>query len=111
MAPVPKPRPASRHFLRAWRKHKDITQEVAASRIGIDRTTLGRIENGKVPYNQQFLEAAAAAYGCEPADLIMRDPNSPIWTLLDSVRKMSSAQQRQVAHIIKGFIDGSEEAA
>lgn len=111
MPPIPKPRPRYRTFLRHWREFKNLTQEAAGDRIGIDRTTLSKIERGLVPYDQALLERAADAYGCEPADLIMRDPKSPIWSLLDIVRNLPEAQQKQVAGIIKGYLDGSEEAA
>lgn len=111
MPGVPKPRPKYVTFLRHWRKHRNLTQEAAASRIGIDRTTLGKIERARVPYDQALLECAADAYSCEPADLLMRDPKSPIWTLLDTVRKLPSDQQKQIAGIIKGFIESTKEAA
>jgi transcriptional regulator with XRE-family HTH domain len=103
MAPVPKPRPRHATFLKAWRVHHGLTQETAADRIGCDRTLLGRIERGKVPYNQAFLEAAADAYQCEPADLLMRDPNSPIWTILDNLQQLSAADQERVAKIVQAF--------
>lgn len=61
-------------FLRAWRKFKDLTQEEAASRLDIDRTTLGRIERGLIPYDQDFLEKLSLAYGCDVADLLTVDP-------------------------------------
>lgn len=111
MPAVPKPRPKYVTFLRHWRKHRDLTQEVAASRIGIDRTTLSKIERAEVPYDQALLERAADAYSCDPADLLMRDPKSPIWTLLDTVRSLPENQQKQIAGIIKGYIESIKDAA
>lgn len=111
MAPVPKPRPKRRTFLREWRVFRNLSQETAASRMGIDRTTLSKIERGKVPYDQALLERAADAYACEPADLIMRDPKSPLWTLLDAIRAVPEGQQRQIERVIRAFIDGASEAA
>lgn len=111
MAPVPKPRPKYPTFLKVWRKHRGLTQEAAASRLGMDRSNLSKIERGEVPYNQALLEAAADAYQCEPADLIMRDPNSPIWTLMDTIRKLPDNKQREVMGILKGFLAASDEAA
>lgn len=63
-----------RHFLREWRDYRHLTQEQAADRVGLDRTTLGRIENRKIAYTQPILEALAEAYMCEPWDLLNRDP-------------------------------------
>lgn len=51
--------------------------EEAADRIGIDRTTLGRIEARKLPYNQDFLEKAELAYGVDLADLLITNPFKP----------------------------------
>lgn len=111
MPAVPKPRPKYLTFLRHWRQHRDLTQEAAASRIGIDRTTLSKIERAEVPYDQALLERAADAYSCEPADLLMRDPKSPIWSLLDTVRSLPESQQKQIAGMIKGFLDSTREVA
>jgi len=64
-------------FLRAWRKHRKLSRDEAADRIEIDGTTLGRIERGDVPYNQDFLERIALVYGCDPSDLLNIDPLRP----------------------------------
>ena len=89
MAPVPKPkRQRERHFIREWREHANLTQERAADRIGMSRENYSKIENGKVPYNQDFLEEAAKAFNCAAADLIMRNPSQPeaIWSIWDNLK-------------------------
>lgn len=105
MPPIPKTRPRFPTFLRHWRLHRNLTQEVAADRLRMDRSTLSKIERGKVPYDQALLEAASEAYRCDPADLLMRDPKSPIWTLLDTVQKLPPEQQKHVAGMIKGYVE------
>lgn len=75
MAQVPKQQhQRQRHFLAEWRKHRGLTQERAADQLQITQASLSRYENGKQPYNQDFLEAAAEAYGTDPASLLMRNP-------------------------------------
>jgi transcriptional regulator with XRE-family HTH domain len=64
------------HYIKEWRKHRGLTQEQLAERIGIARSYLTKIERGSRRYDQPFLEAAADALRCEPGDLIMRDPRS-----------------------------------
>ncbi len=64
-------------FLRQWRKFKDLTQEEAAERVGVTQATLTRIERGVIPYNHDFLERLALAYGCDPEDLLSIDPLKP----------------------------------
>lgn len=64
-------------FMREWRLYRGLTQEDAAERVQLDRTTYNRIENGKLPYNQDFLEKLALSYGCDPADILTIDPLKP----------------------------------
>lgn len=98
---TPRQRPLRPTFLRQWREHNNLSQETAASRIGVDRSLLSKIENGKAPYNQSFLEAAAYAYKCEPVDLLIRDPKSKngIWTLIDAVRTAPPSKQKQITEV------------
>jgi len=79
--------PKQRLFLKEWRKHRQLTQEQLADRLDIDRTIVSKIERGKLQYSQGFLEAAAEALMCEPADLIVRDPTTPerIWSVWDTI--------------------------
>lgn len=76
-----------KHFIKEWRRYRGLTQEQLAARLEIDRTTVSKIESGKQEYSQGFLEAAAYAMRCEPADLIMRNPSQPsaIWSIWDSI--------------------------
>lgn len=82
------------HFLRAWRKHRDMTLEVVAERVGettgegFTHASLSRIERGKQPYSQPILEALADIYQTDPASLLMRDPAAPdaIWSIWDRAK-------------------------
>ena len=91
---------AHRHFIRAWREYRGLTQEQFAERIGINRAYLSKIETGKRRYDQPFLEAAADVLRCDPADLIVRDPRDPegIWSIWDT---LAPAQRVQVVEIAK----------
>lgn len=91
-----------RQFIKSWRKHRGLTQEQLADRVGVDRSYVNKIENGKKRYDQPFLEAAAQALGCEPADLIMRDPTdaAAIWTIWDQI---PPTQRAQAAKVLEAF--------
>ena len=84
------PKPTRRKtFLREWRKMKQgRTLEVVAAELHMTQPQLGRIERGDQPYNQDLLEKLADIYGCEVADLLMRDPTKPesIWSLWDRAK-------------------------
>jgi transcriptional regulator with XRE-family HTH domain len=108
-----------RNFIRDWRTAASLSQDALVERVRerlatFSKSTLSRIENGRQPYSQPILEALAWALGCEPGDLIMRQPDSPVWTMADNLhpaipeivaylRHLSTEEQEQIARIVKTF--------
>jgi transcriptional regulator with XRE-family HTH domain len=99
-----------RHFIKEWRRYRGLTQEQLASRLDVDRTAISKIESGKQEYSQGFLEAAAYALRCEPADLIMRDPSQPsaIWSIWDAI---PDADKPKAIAILSTLADLSKRAS
>lgn len=95
-----------RHFIKEWRKHRGLTQEQLAERIGIARSYLTKIERGDRRYDQPFLEHAAYALRCEPGDLIVRDPTTTenIWSVWE---KLTPPQRVQALAVIKALSDAT----
>lgn len=91
------------HFIRQWRKKKGLTLEQLAERIGMTHQNLGKIERGKVPYNQTLLELLADELGTDPASLIMRDPDhmDAIWSIWESLAQPQRTQLVEVAKVLK----------
>lgn len=50
-------------------------------------SALSRIERGKRPYDQDFIERLAEELLCEPVDLLIRNPLSPssIWSIWERI--------------------------
>jgi transcriptional regulator with XRE-family HTH domain len=92
------------HFIRAWRKHRDLTQEELAQRMGIGRSYLSKIETGERRYDQTILEAASAILDCTPAALIGRDPVAVddiavLWS------NLTGAQRTQATAVLKALFN------
>jgi transcriptional regulator with XRE-family HTH domain len=98
------------HYIREWRKHRQLTQEQLAERIGIARSYLTKIERGTRRYDQPFLEAAAEQLRCEPCDLIMRDPSDPegIWSIWDRLGPTQRVQAMAVLRAITSVATGTD---
>lgn len=77
----------AKHYLRAWRKFRGRTLEAVAERVGMTHQNLGKIERGKVPYNETLLEILAEIYQTDRGSLIMRDPTmkDPLWSIYDQL--------------------------
>lgn len=93
-------------FVRQWREHRELSQEALADRLHMSAAQLSRIETGKQPYTQDFLEAAADALRTDVPSLLMRnplkeDPSDPesIWSLWDHAKP---AERRMIVTIAKG---------
>lgn len=81
------------HYLREWRKHRDKSQEELADAIPIDRTAISKIENGKLSYSQEFLEAAAKFLKCEPWEIIAVNPLRPTRLRAAAMRVAADADE------------------
>lgn len=94
-------------FLKEWREFRSLTQEEAAERLEIDRTTLSKIERREVPYNQDFLERAALAYGCDASDLLSINPTAPDPPRLiyDRLKNAKKEHQERALAIINALLD------
>lgn len=99
-------RPLRRHFFKEWREYRQLDQEQAAQRLGISRTQLSKIENMKSPYSQGLLEAAADAYMCSEADIVMRNPllDDAPWSIVDSLQKAPKATQDQIRAVVETLL-------
>ncbi|MCM2472127.1 helix-turn-helix transcriptional regulator [Rhizobium sp. CG5] len=99
MAPIKKPKQQlQRTYLKEWREYNNLSQEAAASRINVSRSLLSKIENAISPYTQQFMENAAAAYGCDVPDLIIRNPldRESVWSIQDQLKKADPVTRKQI---------------
>lgn len=96
-------------YIRAWRKHRDLTLERLASRIDMTTSNLSKTERGEQAYTQPVLEALADALTCSPGDLIMRPPGTrnELQVLVES---LSGEAQEQAIAVITALKQRSEAA-
>lgn len=63
-----------RTFIAEWREFRGLSQERLAELLDTTKATISRIENLKIGYSQDFLEACADMLGTHPAILLSRPP-------------------------------------
>ena len=103
MPRVGNPKHRRRHFIREWRLHRGLTQEMLAERLETTKANISRVENLKQGYTQDFLEACATALSTETFSLLNRDPTDPegIWSLWDQAKP---GERRQIVAIAQTLI-------
>lgn len=107
MAPVKKPKhDRQKHFMLEWRTHRQRSQEAVAAMLDIDRTTYSKIERGKLPYNQDFLERLAIAFRCEPSDILSVNPLAPPppRLIVSKIEKASPELQSRILTVVDALL-------
>lgn len=109
-----------RHYLREWRKHRQLTLEGVAERIELlgatrpssdptvrpitmTHATLSRIERGLIPYGQPLLELLADIYQADVASLIRINPErgDTIYSILDTLPPVERTRVIEFAKALK----------
>lgn len=82
-----KPRQFRPTFIKQWRKHRHLTLDRLAERIGMTQSHLSMLENGKRGYTQETLEQIAEALQTDVASLLIRNPDDmEIWSIWDNAK-------------------------
>jgi transcriptional regulator with XRE-family HTH domain len=78
-----------RTFIKHWREYREMSQEELAEKVadylleneisekGYTYASIGRMENGRIPYSQPIMEGIAKALGVSVATLITTPPPNP----------------------------------
>lgn len=89
-APLARLRPLyQRTFIKHWREYREMSQEELAEQVaeylreneisekGYTYASIGRMENGRIPYSQPIMEGISKALGVSVATLITIPPPKP----------------------------------
>jgi transcriptional regulator with XRE-family HTH domain len=103
MPRVGNPKNRRQHFIKQWRKHRELTQEQLANRLDTTKANISRIENLKQGYTQDFLEVCAKALNTDVASLLMRDPSDPeaIWSIWERAK---AGEKKQILEVAKALL-------
>lgn len=77
-----------RIFLKEWRKHRQLTQEQLADRVGWSVGNVSQLEAGKQGYSDEGLALLADALNCTPGQILEVDPTNDqaIWSLWERAK-------------------------
>lgn len=92
-----------RTFIKEWREFRGLSQEALGEKTDMTGGNLSLIERGLQNYTQETLEKFAQALQCEPADLLIRDPNDPegIWSVWDQA---GPGERRMIVNLAKTVV-------
>lgn len=99
--------PGTSIFLREWRKHRGITQEALAERVGMTAPTISQLENEKQGWTGDTISKLADALQCSPAALLAHNPNDPdsLWPLFETANRLRGPNRQKIRAILKVALD------
>lgn len=99
-----------KHFVREWRQYRGLSLRDFANLVevspGVPMMTfvnIGRIETGKQPYTQDFLEAAAVALDTSVVDLLTVDPTKE-GEVIDLMRLLKERTDDQTLAVLRALV-------
>jgi transcriptional regulator with XRE-family HTH domain len=100
-----------RIYLREWRLFRNKTQAQVAEALGVTKTHVSNIENGKRQYTQDLLEAAADYLGCDPAQIINVNPTlkDGIWSIWELASRLSPEKLGDATRIMRALAEKPAE--
>jgi transcriptional regulator with XRE-family HTH domain len=98
-----------RHYIRAWREFRRLTQEQLAGRTDMSVPQISKIETGKRDYRQSTLEQFAEALNCSPADLL-RPPEGPGNELAAFVMRLDDTRRQQALRILEAAMGSGDKS-
>lgn len=100
---TPRFRQRRRIFLKEWREYRGLTQEQLAERVGMSKSNVSQLEQGRQGYSQDGLEALAEALQCDPGQIINVDPtkDDAIWSIWERAK---TAERSMIIDIAKTIV-------
>jgi Predicted transcriptional regulators len=92
------PKQPKRHYLRAWREKRHLTQEQLAARLGTHKGQISNWENGRRDMSMGVQAAIAEALGLDNPGDLFRDPDQP--TADELLRSLPPSEQQQAIDFI-----------
>lgn len=95
-------------YIRPWRAHRGYSLDDMVGRLavlGVETTgaSLSRIERGIQPYNQDMLEAIAAALNVPASYLIERNPELPPAKVYDFLARLNTEEADQAEKVLRAM--------
>lgn len=94
------------NFFKEWRKFRGLTQEQAAELCDLGRAYLSELETGRKRHNEDVLAALAAAYDCDPWQLLGQNPQDPnsASNVVDIWDHIPEENKGQALEVLRAFV-------
>lgn len=101
-----KERAKPRHYVAEWRRHRRLTQEQLAERVGRSRGLISQIESGTTELTEDMIYSLADAFRCAPGDLFRVNPlkDGIVVDITDALSGKPADLQAEALGFVRGLV-------
>lgn len=93
-----------RNFLGSWRKHRGLSQEELAEKVGTTKSVVSLLENERRPLSSTWLRKFAAVLDTQPGHLLDVDPTELDNDIIDIWTRLDRRDRKQAAKVLRTFL-------
>jgi transcriptional regulator with XRE-family HTH domain len=94
---------AGPNYLRAWREHREMTQEELAEKVGTTANMIHYLETGERGLSAKWLRRLAPALKTTPGHLLEHDPNQLPADILDIWAGIDERDRRTALRMLESL--------
>lgn len=100
-------------YLRAWRKHRGLTQDQLGEKIGVSGSSISQLETGKQGFTDKTLADLSKVLDCSPLALLAHDPSrtDSFWPLFELAEQLRGDDRRRAIKMMRAALDLDADAA
>lgn len=96
------------NHLKAWRKHRRLTQEELAERVGTTKAVISNLETGSRGLSDKWLRKLAPALGTTPGFLLDYSPDDIDASYLEAVMAVPQGRRQAAIQILDALKTGTD---
>lgn len=94
----------SPNHLRAWRKHRRMTQQQLADAAGTAKSVISDLERGVVQLSDKWLRRLAPILKTQPGYLLDYDPEDLNTDIIDIWSHIDERDREQAVRVLRSFV-------
>ena len=92
------------HYLREWRKFRNLTQQELADELGTSKSVISDMERGALQLSPKWLRRIAPVLKTQPGHILDHDPESLDSDIIDIWSRIDLTDRAQAARVLSSFV-------
>lgn len=91
------------HYLKEWRKHRKLTQEQLAEKVGTSKSQISELERYNLQLSPKWLNKIGPVLEVQPGHILDHDPADLDSDIIDIWTRIPQRDRAQAAKVLRSF--------